>query len=329
MHPRIPSLLILLTALLLPSLAGAARVVLVPDGEPEAAWIELVATAERWAGSAAGTIAIADFGWGWVLVTVDPSGREHQVEIVPPNDDEGRMEVAMLAVSLLQPPRQRGPVRRAPPAEVASAPPSAAPAALPVERADPPEAAEVESRGAFPASLGAFFSATGALEFRDSGVGGGAMVLETGVGLPAGLRVGLRIGLDGDFAEPPQSSYPASRLPPLHLTVGGAVSWSADVPVSPVVGVGGGVRWTVARSPDALLGRRAMSPQLDVLLGLSLNPPGWLRFEPIALMRIGADVDLVDGPVSSAPLDVSVLGGLQVTLISPSHHPAPVNRPGR
>ena len=89
------------------------------------------------------------------------------------------------------------------------------------------------------------------------------------------------------------------------------------------------MRWNVARSPDGLFRRRVLTPQLDVLLGLSVNPPGWLRFEPLFLIRVGADVDLLQGPAASASVDVSVQGGLQVTLLTPPRQPVPIDRRGR
>lgn len=330
--PRTTSLLTLLLALLLSTSAGAASVVALPQGESEALWVELLATAELWAGGGDGSVSIDEHETGWTLVTRDPSGREHRVELTPPTTDEARMEVAMLAVSLLQPPRVRVATRRA----IRTPPPVEEPAAaleVPTEPVAPPAQQEPQirpERPSFPSTLGAFVAATGALEIHETRVAGGTVAVETGVGMPAGLRLAARVVLDGDFGAPVVSTAPSSSLPPIHLSVGGSVSWSADLPVSPLVGIGGGARWNVARSPDTLLRRRVVTPQLDVMLGVSVNPPGWFRFEPLALLRVGANVDMLQGPaLSSVALDVSVLAGLKVSVLTPAKHPVHIDRRGR
>jgi hypothetical protein len=186
------------------------------------------------------------------------------------------------------------------------------------------------ARSSFLSTLGGFVAVTGALETHEARVVGGTVGVETGVSMPAGLRLALQVVLDGDFGSTASSSYPMNDLPPIHLAVGGGISWSADVPISPLVGIGGGVRWNVAAAPEGLLRRRVRAPQLDVLVGLSVNPPGWLRFEPIAMLRVGADVDLLGAPsTSSVTLDVSILAGLKVALITPARSPVRLDRRGR
>ncbi len=331
MLPRTTSLLILLLALVFSTSASAARVVVLPPGESEALWVDLLATAELWAGGGAGSVSIEERGAGWTLVTLDPSGREHRVELAPATTDEARMEVAMLAISLLQPPAARIATRRAirTPPQVEGPAEALEVSSQPVVQREP-EPPPPRSKPSIPSTLGAFVAATGALEMHEARVAGGTVAVETGVGMPAGLRLAVRVVLDGDFGSPVPATAPSSSLPPIHLSVGGSVSWSADLPVSPLVGLGGGARWNVARSPDALLLRRVVTPQLDVMLGVSVNPPGWFRFEPLALLRVGANVDMLQGPaLSSVEMDVSVLAGLKVSVLTPAKHPVRIDRRGR
>lgn len=328
---RCGPLVAFLLTLLLAGSVRAAELVAIPDGESAAQWTELIATAEAWSGGATGTITLSIADEQWLLVTRDPSGREHRVALVPPADDEARMEVAMVAVSLLQPPRRAPepppPPRIEPepvvvPEPVVEEPPPAAP---------PRRRRVVEKpndRGAFPASLRVYASLGGAVDVSEEGASGWSVSVDSGLGMPAGLRVAFRATMDGDIHDP--LSRTSGSLPPLRLTVGGLVAWSAEIPVSPLLGVGGGARWNVARVPEEVFGRRVVSPQLDVLLGLSVNPPGWLRIEPLAMLRVGTEVDLFGGSgASSTPLDVRLSGGLQVTLLSAASRPVAIDRQGR
>jgi len=321
---RLLSLLILL-----PSLAGAAEIVAVPDGESETLWVELVATAEDWTGGVRGTVAIRDHGVDrWLVTTRDSAGSVHRVVVEVPTDDDGRMELAMLGVSLLQPPRTvaRPAMRALPAAPI----PDPEPEPSPVVIAPPPAptpAAPQRQRGAFAASLGVYASIGGSLEIEDKAIGAGTVSVDSGVRLPAGVRVAVRVTLDGEFGVA-DVAVPGS-LPPLRLTAGGMVAWAGSLPISPLVGVGGGARWNVARAPDELFGARRVSPQLDVLVGLSINPPGWLRVEPMATLRVGSNVDLFGSPSAPPGIELALHGGVQVTMLSVPRQPLPIDRSGR
>ena len=275
-----------------------------PPGESQALWEELIARSAKTQGDPRGTIRIASEATTWTIEAEDVTGQIRSAPMECPLSDGSRLDISILAVSLLKPALETGLVPRA-----------RGPAVDTVEtEAD----GVVSSPGstATKAKVRPRIALTPAVAVRNTFGVGFSLDLLGGLILPRGMQLDLQGGLvfpNGGLSAEGTSGQPweASML--------AGVSWDRASRVSPVIGLSGGVVIATGRF-GTNTSQTAANPIGQFTVGVGFAAGEVVRIQPLAQLRISPAVDT--GTLPGAPVQVGGVFGIRVHL-SPPTSPLP------